>query len=348
MLGLLKGSKRLLLIKLRYIGDSIWMWPVINNLKWNYPHLKLSVLVNEGTEAFFYINPLVDEVIPFPRAKVKSRGGSFHFFKFIWKLRKKCFDTVIDLTDADRPAFISFLSGAKLRISYDNEHRPRRFLYTHKAQAKMNTKHMVDYHLDILRELGLKIFDSSIKIELPEEVFKHLKQRFPTLFLRTDKKKRLLIHPGARTPLRQWGVENFAELGKLVAHKYHILLIGGKKEKSLIENICQKWDFKPLLATTKLNLLEFAGICRYADIFLGNDTAPLHIAAAMDIPVIGIYGPTLPQLAAPWTDKKIIFEGEKLPCRPCRQDKCVHPEFKACLKNIKPEAVAQAILKNDA
>jgi predicted lipopolysaccharide heptosyltransferase III len=342
MKGLLKDSKKLLLIKLRYIGDSIWMIPVINNLKQNYPNLKISVLVNEGTEIFFHFNPFVDEVIAFPRSKIKGKRGFLNFLKFICSLRKKGFDSIIDLTDADRPALISFLSGARVRISYNNEKRWRRHLYTHCCKTKINTKHMVEYHLSLLQELGLKIFDRFVKLNLPKGIFEGLYQKVPKLFA-TSKKRRLLVHPGARNPLRQWGVENFTKVCKMAAAKYSILLVGGPNEKTLIEDIAKKLDFKPLLTTTRLNLLELAALCKHVDLFLGNDTAPLHIAAAMGTFVIGIYGPTIAKIAGPWTDKKIIFEGKKPPCCPCRQDKCLNPKFKACLSIIKPEIVASTL-----
>lgn len=342
MNDLLKNSKNVLLMKLRYIGDSIWILPVINNLKWNYSHLRLSVLVNEGTEAFFYLNPSIDEVIPFPRSSVKRKGGLFSFLKFIRQLRKKGIDTVIDLTDADRPALISFLSGAKIRISYDNEHRLRRFLYTHKVSAKINTKHMVEYHLDLLRELGLRIFDDSIKLDVPESVFQSLHQKFPQVF--DTHVKKLIIHPGSRTSLRQWGAKNFASVANAVKNKYNIILVAAPNEDYLIKEMISQMNFVPLLSTTELNLVEFAALCKICDIFLGNDTGPLHIASAVKTFVIGIFGPTLSRLASPWTKKKLVFEGEKLPCHPCRQDRCLNPEFKACFKNISPEAVASAIL----
>jgi len=342
MRGLLTGAKKILLMKLRYIGDSIWMLPVVNNLKWNYPHLKLSVLVNEGTEIPFYSNPLVDEVLIFPRREVKSRFGLLKFLKFIQLIRRKRFDAVIDLTDADRPALISFLSGAKIRISYDNEHRPRRFLYTYKVNAKINTKHMVEYHLDLLRELGLKIFDDSIRIDVPKFVFQSLHQKFRQVF--DSHRKKLIIHPGARRPLRQWGTENFSKVANVVKDKYDIVLVAGPNEDHLIKEMLSQINFEPLVSTTQLNLMEFAGLCKICNVYLGNDTGPLHIAAGVGTFVIGIFGPTFSRLAGPWTKRKLIFEGEKLPCRPCQQDRCLNPEFKACLKAIRPEAVASAIL----
>ncbi|HDD43971.1 MAG TPA: glycosyltransferase family 9 protein [Candidatus Desulfofervidus auxilii] len=342
MQDLLKNTKKLLLMKLRYIGDSIWMLPVINNLKWNYPHLKLSVLVNEGTEDFFYLNPLVDEVLTFPRKKVKSRFGFLRFLKFIKKIRKKNFDTVIDLTDADRPALISFLSGAKIRISYDNEHKPRRFLYTHKVNAKINKKHMVEYHLDLLKELGIKIHDTSIKIQIPDHILNNLYQRFPQLH---NTKRKLLIHPGARNPLRQWGTKNFAKVISAVKDKYDIILIAAPNETHLIKDIISQINFKPLIATTELNLIEFAGICKICDLYLGNDTGPLHIAAAVGTFVIGIFGPTFSHLAGPWTERKIIFEAPAdLKCRGCYQEFCLNQEYKACLKTISPKVIISAIL----
>lgn len=98
----------------------------------------------------------------------------------------------------------------------------------------------------------------------------------------------------------------------------------------------------PEVFSSKLNLYEFAALCELSDVFIGNDSGPIHIASAKTF-TVGIYGPNIPEIVSPWTDRKLIFDCGPLPCRPCKQDRCINAEFKACLKSITPETVIERI-----
>jgi heptosyltransferase-3 len=163
--------------------------------------------------------------------------------------------------------------------------------------------------------------------------------------LKTRDKKSVLVHPGARTKLRQWGVEKFAEVINSIADRYRIFLIGGPDEDDIIQDMLNKLKKPPDIVSTNLNLLEFAALCKFSDLFIGNDSAPIHIAAATGLFVIGIYGPTLSKHCGPWTDKRLLFDMSTVPCRPCRQDKCIYPERQACLNIVTPKMVIDRIKK---
>lgn len=341
----LEKSKHILVINLKYLGDSIWMLPFVENLKANLPDIKLSVLVNKGTEDFFYNCPAVDNVIPFPRNAIKNqRFGIIKFILFVRKLRKLKPDMVIDLTESDRAIILSYCSGAKIRISYKNEKSWRQWLLTHNIHSPIYSKHMVDYYLDVLRELGLKIYDDKIKINLPEDAFYSLKNKFPAVFGHDMTKKKVIVHPGARNSLRQWGAERFALLCDALAEKCRIFLVAGPPESGILNEVAGSMKTQPEICSSELNLYELAALCELSDMFIGNDSGPIHIASAKTF-TVGIYGPTIPEFVSPWTDRKLIFDCGSLPCRPCRQDKCLNAEFKACLKMIRPEAVIEKIME---
>jgi heptosyltransferase-3 len=339
---LIKNARHVLVIKLRYIGDSIWMLPFVENLKLNLPNAKLSVIVNKGTEPFFYTSPAVDTVIPFHRREIKGKSlGMIKFLSFIKDIRKSKPDVVIELTDGDRAAIITFLSGARLRIGYNNENHWRRHFYTHTVSTRINTKHMVEYHLDVLRELGMRIYDDSIKIRIPKTAYTSLRKTIPPDFF-TNKKKKVIIHPGARNLLRQWGAEKFAYLGDTLSEEYRVFLVAGPNEEEVLHEVKRFMKTKPYFCSTVLSLYELAALCESSDLFIGNDSGPIHIASAKTF-TIGIYGPTLSKLAGPWTHRKLTFEDNSFQCRPCMQDKCHYPSFKACLEAIRPEDVLSKI-----
>jgi len=335
----LRSAKNILVIKFRYIGDTIWMLPFLENLKKNLPDARLTVSVNEGTDAFLYTCKAVDAVVPFPRKKAKR--NPLALLSYIWAIRKTKPDVVIDLTDADRPAIMGLLSGAKVRISFNNENMWRRHLYTHLLSGRIGRQHMVQYHLDVLRELGLEVSVDSINIDLDASVFDSLRKKCPSAFDETGK-KRVTIHPGSRGPLRQWGAENFARLADAISDEARIFLVGGPGEGPILEEISSRMKSRPEICTDKLSLYEFAALCELSDMFIGNDSGPIHIASAKTF-VVGIFGPTKPELAGPWTEKKLIINGKDLPCRPCRQEGCEHEEFRACIESIDADEVIEKV-----
>ncbi|MDZ4164564.1 MAG: glycosyltransferase family 9 protein [Smithellaceae bacterium] len=341
----LSHARHILVINLKYLGDSIWMLPFVDNLKQNVPAATVSVLVNEGTEVFFRGRPSVDHVFPFPRQRVKAGpGGLVELLSFVRGIRKLKPDVAIDLSDTDRPAVFSLLSGAGLRVGYDNAREWRRHLYNRVIQSKINSKHMVEYHLDVLREMGLVIYDDSIRIPVAPAVFEALRDKWPTAFHRQEDKKKVLIHPGARNRLRQWGPEKYAALCDALAADCRIFLVAGPGEGDILRELVGFMRTEPEIVAPKVDLCELAALCELSDLFIGNDSGPIHVAAAKTF-TVGIYGPTLPQLISPWTKRKLLIEGPALPCRPCRQEVCENQEYNACIMAITTDEVIGKVRK---
>jgi ADP-heptose:LPS heptosyltransferase len=339
----LKNSNNIAIIKLAHIGDSVWMIPFIKNLKKNLPLAKLTVIVNIASEPLFLLNPYVDKVITYDLNTMK---GIWSFYKFIKTIRDINLDAIFELTDSDRPAYISFLSGADYIIGYNNENLLRNRLYTHISsslnQRHKNNNHQVEHHLNILTELGYEIFDTTIEFNLDPHCYKTLMEKIPELS-NNNGKKIVVIHPGARNPIRQWGTDRFAQLCDLLYAKCMIILTAGPNEAALITEITRLMKTPLPIIAENLNLFEFAALCEASDLFIGNDSGPLHVAAAKNTFVAGFYGTALPEHHAPWTDKKIIIQNNDLECRPCYNERCKIPDFKKCLYSITPDEAFEQI-----
>jgi len=151
--------KKILVIKLRHIGDVLLTTPVFKALKENFPQAHISALVNKGTEAVVENNPFIDQIITFDRG-IKRLNALRRFseeLKFLRKIRKMQFDTTIDLTGGDRAAIISFLSGAKLRIGMKAKgFIGKQFFYTHLFGID-GRRHVVLQNLEVLEKAGFKV-----------------------------------------------------------------------------------------------------------------------------------------------------------------------------------------------
>lgn len=341
---MLKDPKKILVINLRYIGDTIWMYPFIKNLKMNLPGAEISALVNEGGEVFLELMPELSEVIAFKRDEMKNKKGVFKFIKFLREIRKKNFEAVFSLTSSDRPTIISFASGAKVRIGFRSDKWWQGLLLTERfLWDDKKTLHMIEHYLHALTDAGLRVFDRSLTIDVPESAIERMTERFP--ILKRKSKKTVIVHPGSRTELRQWGVGRFAEVINSLGKDYAVFLIGGPREESIVRDILKLLERPPEIVSNDLSLLEFAALCKFGDLFIGNDSAPIHIAAATGLFVIGIYGPTLSKYCGPWTEKRILFDMSTLPCRMCDQDVCSNHERQACLNIITPGMVTDRALE---
>src|SRR3989442_3326812 len=143
------APERILVLKLRYVGDVLLTTPVLSRLRESFPKAHLAMLVNPGTDDMVRDHPALDEVV------VLERGGLARQLRLVRDLRRRRFDLVIDLTDADRSALLSWLSGAPIRLGYNSEGRWRGVLYTQVVAADRFSMHTVPDHLQALAGRGL-------------------------------------------------------------------------------------------------------------------------------------------------------------------------------------------------
>jgi heptosyltransferase-3 len=302
-------------------------------------------MVNEGGEIFLKLLPEVFEVIAVRRKEIKGRFGIIKFVRLLLEIRRKKFDTVFILSNSDRPTIIGFASGAKRRIGFRSGSWWRNVLLTERFRWDRwdaeRYPHVIEYHLRALTDAGLKIFDRSLTIYVPESATRGITERFP--ILKRKSKKAVIVHPGSRTEIRQWGAARFAEVINALGEDYNIFLVGGPQEGHVVQDVLKRLKRTPEIVSNELSLMEFTALCKFGDLFIGNDSAPIHIAAATGLFVIGIYGPTFSTYCGPWTEKKIIFDMSTLSCRMCDQEVCSNQERQACLNIITPKMVIDKI-----
>ncbi len=339
---ILQRCKHILIIQTKFTGDAIWSLPFVENIRQNLPEAAITVAVKQGNEPLFSANPSVDDVIGLPYNQIKRGFTGFRrFIRFIKQLRATRPDCVIDLTDGDRGALMSFFSGANLRFCFSDQKQHRHLLYSHIIRPVTN-RHMALYFDDFLAALGLEQHIRDIRLKISSDACKRMAHKTDNLFSHGTRKK-ILIHPGSRVPLHQWGALHYARLLDILTPRYDVCIAGGPGEQTLVDEVLRHATTTPVLASTALSLDEFSALCSCADIFVGNDSGPIHVAAASGTFVIGLYGPTSDSYSGPITRRKYIFEASRLQCHPCVRVYCAYEHKKACLELIAPEDVAQKI-----
>lgn len=330
-----------LVVKLRYIGDVLLTTPFLRALRRGFPDARVTVLVNPGTGEVLRHNPDVDEVLSFPRTGLIPQVQCYR------ELRARGFDCVVDLTDGDRSAFISFMTGARVRIGFNHENRLRGRLYSRCVEAAYDAVHVIDYHAMALPSLGLSMEGGDPVLPLSGE--DHERAHHVVESLQLDRTRWIMLHPAARYWFKAWPPDRFAALGDAFHERgFQVALVGSPEERPIGTEILQtaKRPMISLIGNTRL--LELAALMTRCRLFVGNDAGPMHMAAAVGCPVVALFGPSNPAVWAPrGKHVKTIHKG--LDCRECFHPGCFRGE-QGCMKLITVDEVleeATALLEDD-
>jgi len=334
------SGKRILIVKLRYIGDTLSVVPVLESLAREAPGASVDVLVNRGTESVVAHHPDIRKVwvYDYGRAKDGFWNAMTYQAGLIRRLRSARYDIVIDFTHGDRAAFLCRAIGAPVRITHAHASRLSRLLMNRFVDSDPNENHIVDHQLASLRVLGLEGAHRALSLHVPPAVVQEVDRVVREAGLPSDRPW-VAMHPGARGELRQWRPERFARVaGKLGGiFGTPILLLGGPGEEELLARVACRMEVAPALQTATLSLLEMGELLRRCALFLGNDSAPGHLAAAAGCPTVSLFGPTFPHMWRPLSPHgEVVFKN--VACCGCRQETCLRPES-SCMDLIGVEEV---------
>ena len=325
--------RRVLIIKLRYIGDVLLATPTMRALKAAQPDVHVTMMVNRGTEDVLLGNPDVDEIM------VLDKGSLAAQWRLIAGLRRRQFDTVIDLTDGDRSAFLSWISGAPVRIGFNDEHRWRGQGYTQVVQPVPGVRHRIDRDLAALKLLKIEAGSKVPQLWLTSEDENRANQLLEQLGIQRSQSI-VVLQPGARYWFKAWPPERFAELADRLQSEYNCqVLIGGSQQDIILaQQIRQMAKSNLVIMAGRTTIRQFAVIAKKSALFVGSDSGAMHIASAVGTPVVALFGPSNPFEWGPrgGGPADVIYMG--LDCRDCFHPTCRRGEGN-CMKLITVDAV---------
>ncbi|MBI2428619.1 MAG: glycosyltransferase family 9 protein, partial [Ignavibacteriales bacterium] len=290
--------KRILLTRMKYIGDVVLTTPVIHTLRDAFPDAHIAYLGDAKAVSLLEHNPYLDEIIPFDF----SKDSALYQLKMYSRMYGEKFDLTIDLYSNPRSALMTFATRAKVRVGGDSSGRGK--LYTIRIKDNGKFKSAIDYHYQSLAPLGIapKYLDTEIFLTEPEKN----EALFLLRSLRVDPSKKFVaIHPGATWQNKIWLKENFATLiARLVSDTdVNILLSPGPHDGELMmylhRNFQNRVFILPLLPVRKL-----AAVLSHCTVFVSNDCGPMHIGVAVGAKTIGIFGPEPIEIWFPYDRSK--------------------------------------------
>lgn len=343
---------KILIIRLSAIGDVVHCLPTLDILRRNFPSALISWAVDELSANLLEGHPYLDQVIVVPAYSLDRRLKKFSTFpqalrevkSLSKRLKEEKFDLVLDLHGLLKSGLVSYFTKAPLRLLHPLGRDFSHLFATHRVPKISSSPHVVENYLDTVRYLGLEVDRVNFPLGIGRE-----EKDFAHRFLQAGqiKKDRLLIglNPGASRFNKQWSPEKFALLGDELIKKYNcqIIIFGSPSDLSLVRGIASQMKNRPILAGGKTTLKELAALLGECALLVSGDTGPLHIAVAVQVPVVALFGPTDYQYSGPYTDKKQIITNH-LPCAPCfGKGKC--SKDTACIKNITVKQVLDGVKK---
>jgi lipopolysaccharide heptosyltransferase II len=350
---------KILLIRLRLIGDVVFTTPMLRALKRAFPDSHVSYLVEPPAEAVVRGNPYLDAVIVAPQATGLPRIGTD--FGLARRLRRERYDLVIDLHGGPRSAWLTWCSGAPQRIGYEITGRTWMYTRTVARPRGLRPRHSVRNQWDLLEAIdgwpsgGPDPAHDSVHMAPDAQAETRIARRLDEHGI-TSAHELVIIHVSAGSAFRRWPEPAFIRLVSELAGKSpcrRIVLSSGPSDRAAATRIAD--EARRLLGGNRdrivdfgeFDLAELRALIERSRLFIGGDSGPLHIAATTATPIVGIYGPTEPARSAPWRDPRFRTEAVEvagLPCRPCDQRVCEPGDFR-CLTTLKPEDVLSAAMR---
>lgn len=339
--------KEILVIRTAYTGDVIMTLPALKPLKELYPDARISFLTSSKAAEALKNNPYVDDLLIYeafwfyPVTKGKAVRDYLAFLKL---LRSKYYDLVIEArADVRDIALLAYPSRSRYRVSYDVGGGG--FLLTHVVPFN-KIKHKVEYHLDIVRHLGVSPENIEWDIYLSHEE-QSLAEKLLHQEGVTSSDFLIGIHPGGRKDLKCWSAEGFAKVADRLISEYNadVVFTGSQQERELVNDIINIMNHKAVNLAGKTNLRILSALIKNLDLFICNDSAPLHIASVIKIPTIAIFGPSKSKETGPYGNIHRVVEKD-FPCRyTCDEDVCFNENYHQCIREVSVEDVVSAVEK---
>lgn len=309
----------ILVITLSNLGDVILTFPVIDILKRDFPQAQLSVVAGPKAEVLFKENPYIYRTYIFDKAK-----SGLQKFSWLLELRRRKFDLVVDLRNTAIPFLIQGKHSTPPQIF-----RPK--------VIHMKTKHLNRlksvFHFDVESNIRYALFKNEKDIRYVDDLMTNRIGAGEKIFV---------VAPGAANHIKQWTKQGFGQVCDQLAALSHakIVFVGEANDKGIADDIASSMHQGSSNLCGETTIPQLAELLRRSTLALTNDSAVMHLASYLDIPIVAIFGPTDPRKYGPWSSRCLVVRKDIF-CSPCEKSGCAYHH--ECMRYIEPEEVLNAV-----
>jgi lipopolysaccharide heptosyltransferase I len=349
-----KGEiNRILLIQPSRIGDIIFSLPTLSALRRTFPRAWIAWLVDDRCQDLVEGHPDLDEVLVVPFKAIEEalkkrawKGVGQTFSRLKRDLRSRSFDLSIDLHGLAKSALLVWMAGARFRIGSANTTGMKELsgFFSREIPPRPNDRHTVERNLSVIAFLEGPIEEAQFHLTISKAAQSQVREILLSAG-RREQERLVVIHPGAGWLSRRWPADRFAELINTLGSTPGLRLAviggaaGGSQEGRLFEQLFPLIRVPVINLVNRLSLKQLIALLQETDLFVGNEAGPMHLAAALDRPLVAIIGPTRPELTGPFGSKARIVR-KPVSCSPCRKRNCSEI---TCMKVIEVTDVLEAV-----
>jgi lipopolysaccharide heptosyltransferase I len=337
-------ARRILLIKPSSLGDVVHALPVLHGLRRRFPEAHIAWMVATAFIPLVENHPDLDEVIEFDRKKLARwyyHPAAFRAFRgFCRQLKAGRFDLVIDLQGLFRSGYFTWVTGAKRRIGFADARELAPIFYNKRLPKRPADEHAVEHNYRVAEALGFTRIKPTIDLAITDDERSRATAILNGIGLPRGAAFAAIL-PSARWETKQWLPQRFSELIDRLANERGIrsVVMGAPDERDLCAQIANRSASSTVDISGKTNLRELAAIIEQAAVVVCHDSGPMHLAAALDRPMVSILGPTNPLRTGPYGHQDSVVRRD-LDCSPCylkRLSQCKNDH--SCMKGLEVETV---------
>ena len=350
----------ILILKVQTIGDTLLISPLIANLRQHYVNAKIDVMVNEGTQSMLTFNPNINRILEYKRESYRGFTNwqrLIKSLKLLKDIRRERYDLVIDLDKGDRGAIIAWISGAKKKIgSVTISSRLLKFVYTHFLPVR-EQRHSVEINLDALKLLGIPVTSKHVELFWPQGDENIAQKKLANI------DNFIHIHPFSKGWFKDIDIQSVAKIIDFCEQELDIKVVltaaPNSRELDKLDDILKLCNSQPLNLGGKLSLTQIGALNQHAKLFIGVDTAIMHISASNNVPVLAFFGPTAPDSWGPWNNQLECADyhrkgglqingmhrvlSDQRSCMPCNKEGCNNSQISDCLIDLDMPIIQQNI-----
>ncbi len=342
-----QDARRILCIRLDSIGDVLMTTPALRALKDTRPDRRLTLLTSDAGAKAARLVPEIDDVWPFRAPWMKAATGTPAVDRsLVARLSAAGFDAAVIFTVFSQSplpaAYLCYLAGVPLVLAHCHEN-PYQLLtdWLPDPEPQKLLRHEVRRQLDLVAAIGCVPRHERLSFAVPRSAQQRAARLLAASGVHPDRPL-VVAHPGAAAASRRYPPERFAEALELIGNddRVQLVLTGDPSEMALVESIRSRLSIPLPSLAGALALADLGAVIAAADVLLSNNTAPVHIAAALGTPVVDLYALTNPQ-HTPWgVEHRVLYAD--VPCRYCYKSACPAGHHD-CLRRVEPEVVAAAV-----
>ena len=349
------SNKRILIVKPSSLGDVVHTLPLVHALKRNYSSCFIGWIVQKGFQGIIESDPAIDEIIPIsipstsdpqaPRgALISAASATIWTLRYLRKrFKDRPYDLVLDLHASFRSGLLALANPGGVRIGLRDAKELNTLFQHHLVGSNPDNRHAVDKNLSFSDYLGCSALPEDYRIVVAPKARERIKEFLHESGV-AEGARLVYANPVARWATKLWTVEGWAELADLLIRRAGaaVVFAGSPTDAVHIRAISEQMKERPVIAAGKLGLAEAVALIEAADVYVGVDSGPMHIAAFAGTRVVALFGPTDPAKVGPYGEGHIVIRRTELDCLACRKRSCAD---RVCLVGITGQKVFDATLE---